>query len=80
MGFIDSGYIDPAPVEGKKVELFYNSETEIVEVEYSDIEFEDLSPMSRIDVLKKENAQLKADNDLAQEAIMELYELMVGGE
>ena len=34
MGFIDAGYTDPAPVEGKKVELFYNSETEILEVEY----------------------------------------------
>ena len=80
MGFIDAGYTDPAPVEGKKIALYYDSDSELIEVKYSDIEFEDLSPMSRIDVLKKENAQLKADNDLAQEAIMELYELMVGGE
>ena len=87
MGFIDSGYIDPAPVEGKKVELFYNSDTEIVEVEYSDIEFEDLDPISRIAALKEENdslksanAQLKADNELTQEALMEVYELIVGGE
>ena len=87
MGFIDAGYLDPAPVEGKKVELFYNSDMEIVEVEYSDIEFEDLDPISRISALKEENdslksanAQLKADNELTQEALMEVYELVVGGE
>lgn len=80
MGFIDSGYLDPAPVEGKKVELFYNSDMEIVEVEYSDIEFEDLDPISRIAALKDENAQLKSDNELTQEALMEVYELIVGGE
>lgn len=79
-GFIDAGYVDPAPVEGKKAELFYNSDTEIVEVEYSDIEFEDLDPISRIAALKNENAQLKADNELTQEALMEVYELIVGGE
>lgn len=87
MGLIDAGYVDPAPIDGKKIELFYNSETEIVEVEYSDIEFEDLDPLSKIAALKEENdslksanAQLKADSELTQEALMEVYELVVGGE
>ena len=40
MGFIDAGYTDPAPVEGKKIALYYNSDSELIEVEYSDIEFE----------------------------------------
>lgn len=87
MGLIDAGYVDPAPIDGKKIGLFYNSETEIVEVEYSDIEFEDLDPLSKIAALKEENdslksanAQLKADSELTQEALMEVYELVVGGE
>lgn len=87
MGFINSGYVDPAPIEGKKILLYYNSETEVVEVEYSDIQFDDLDPISKIvalklenDSLKATNAQLGADNELTQEAIMELYELITGGD
>ena len=87
MGFINSGYVDPAPIEGKKTLLYYNSETEVVEVEYSDIQFDDLDPISKIvalklenDSLKAANAQLGADNELTQEALMELYELITGGD
>lgn len=84
MGFIDSGYTDPQPIEGKKVALFYNAETQLVEVEYSDIEFEDLDPINQIkylkaekEALKAENDQLKADVQLTQDAVMELYEGMI---
>lgn len=87
MGFIDSGYADPQPIEGKKVSLFYNSETQMIEVEYSDIQFEDLDPISQIKALKAENealheknAQLKEENLMTQDAVMEMYELMLGGE
>ena len=79
MGFIDAGYSDPEMIEGKKVTLYYNSDTELVEVEYSDITFDDLTPVEQIEYLKKENTQLKSDNQLAQDAVMELYELMLGG-
>ena len=87
MGFIDSGYVDPQPIEGKKVALFYNAETQMIEVEYSDIEFEDLDPISQIKALKAENealheknAQLEEENLITQDAVMEMYELMLGGE
>lgn len=78
--FIDSGYVDPVSIDGKKTNLYFNSDTGLIDVEYSDIQFEDLDPMARIDALKKENAQLKADNELTQEALMEVYEMIVGGE
>ena len=77
--FISADYTDPTPISGKKVSLFYNPETGLVEVEYSDITFEDLSPTQKIEALKAENEQLKADNELAQEAVIELYELIIGG-
>lgn len=84
MGFIDAGYTDPAPIEGKKVALYYNAGTQLVEAEYSDIEFEDLDPISQIkflkaekEALKTENEQLKTDVQLTQDAVMELYEGMV---
>ena len=87
MGFIDSVYGDPQPIEGKKVALFYNAETQMIEVEYSDIEFEDLDPISQIKALKAENealheknAQLEEENLITQDAVMEMYELMLGGE
>lgn len=87
MGFIDAGYVDPQPIEGKKVALYYNAETQVVEVEYSDIQFEDLDPISQIKVLKAENealheknAQLEEENLVTQDAVMEMYELMLGGE
>lgn len=87
MGFIDSGYTDPQPIEGKKVALFYNAETQMIEVEYSDIQFEDLDPINQIKALKAENealheknAQLEEENLITQDAVMEMYELMLGGE
>ena len=86
-GFIDAGFVYPESVEGKKVSLYYNSDTQLIEVEYSDIQFEDLDPMEQIKVLKAENealiaknVQLEADNLTTQDAVMEMYELMLGGE
>ena len=80
MGFIDANYRDPSPIEGKKITLYYNSETQLIEVEYSDLQFEDLDPITQIKVLKEKNAQLEADNLVTQDALMEMYELILGGE
>lgn len=87
MGFIDSGYTDPTPIEGQKIALYYNAETQLIEVEYSNIEFDDLDPINQIKYLKAEkealqaeNTQLKTDIQLTQDAVMEMYEIMLGGE
>lgn len=80
MGYIDAGYRDPESIKGKKVALYYNSETHLIEVEYSDMQFEDLDPISQIKVLKEKNEKLEAENLTAQDAVMELYELILGGE
>ena len=87
MGLISSNFIDPVVVAGKRTQLYYNPETELVEVEYLDIQFEDLDPISQIKVLKAENealheknTQLEEENLVTQDAVMEMYELMLGGE
>lgn len=79
-GFIDAGYRDPNPIEGKKLTLYYNSDTNLIEVDYSDIQFEDLEPLEQIKVLREKNEQLEADNLILQDAVMEMYELILGGE
>ena len=80
LGFIDSGYRDPENIEGKKIALYYNAEMQVIEVEYSDIQFEDLDPVSQIKALKEENTRLEAENLITQDAVMEMYELLLGGE
>lgn len=80
MGFIDAGYVDPEVREGQKVTLYYNADTELVEVEYSPITFDDLTPAEKLEYLQKENSTLREENELSQQAIMELYELLVGGD
>ena len=87
MGYIDENYIDPQVIEGKKVSLFYNDVSQMIEVEYSDVQFEDLTPIDQIkylkaenEALRKENARIEENNLVTQDAIMEIYELVVGGE
>lgn len=71
-GLIDEQYVDPLPIDGKKIELYYNSDTQMIETEYVDIGYEDLTPQEKIDYLKEENANLKAELELTQMALFEL--------
>lgn len=71
-GLIDEQYTDPLPIDGKKIELYYNSDTQMIETEYVDISYEDLTPQEKIDYLKEENANLKAELELTQMALFEL--------
>lgn len=77
-GFIDVNYSDPMPINGKKTELYYNSETQVIEVEYVDILFEDLSPLEQVAFLRKENESLKDELSLTQDCIMTLDEIILG--
>lgn len=77
-GFIDSNYSDPMPIDGKKIELYYNSDTQLIEVEYADILFEDLSPLEQVAYLRKENESLKDELSLTQDCIMALDEIILG--
>ena len=71
-GFIDADYTDPMGIEGKKIELFYNSDTQVIEVEYSDITFNDLTPVEQVKYLKDENQSLRDELSLTQDCLMAL--------
>lgn len=71
-GFIDADYTDPMGIEGKKIELFYNSDTQVIEVEYSDITFDDLTPIEQVKYLKDENQSLRDELSLTQDCLMAL--------
>lgn len=71
-GFIDADYTDPMGIEGKKIELFYNSDTQVIEVEYSDITFDDLTPVEQVKYLKDENQSLRDELSLTQDCLMAL--------
>lgn len=78
-GLIDAVYVDPLPIEGKKMILYYNSDTQLIETEYNDIGYEDLNPQEKIEFLKEENANLKAELELTQMALFELDWMINGG-
>lgn len=78
-GVIDADYVDPLPIDGKKMILYYNSDTQLIETEYSDIGYEDLNPQEKIEFLKEENANLKAELELTQMALFELDWMINGG-
>ncbi|USG65149.1 hypothetical protein NDK47_24000 [Brevibacillus ruminantium] len=66
---------EPERVPGKRADLYINPETSELWYEYADI----INPdQERIDRLEKENAELKKSNLDAQEAILELYEMITG--
>lgn len=78
-GLIDEEYTDPILIDGKKIELYYNAITQMIETEYVDIGYEDLSPQEKIEFLKEENANLKAELELTQMALFELDWMINGG-
>lgn len=73
-GYIDANFNEPTPIENKKTTLYYNSDTQMIEVEYSDITFSDLTPIEKINSLKKENETLLNENTSLKEIINSLKE------
>ena len=71
-GLIDENFIEPIIPQNKKLIMYYNSETSMIDFEYSDINFEDLSPADKIKMLKEENNNLKQELELTQMALFEL--------
>lgn len=71
-GFIDADYTDPMNIDGKKIELYYNSDLQVIEVEYSNITFEDLTPVEQVKYLKEENQSLREEMLLTQDCLMTL--------
>lgn len=71
-GLIDENFVEPIIPKNKKLIMYYNSETSMIDFEYSDIDFEDLSPADKIKMLKEENNNLKQELELTQMALFEL--------
>ena len=71
-GIIDENFVEPIVPKNKKLIMYYNSETSMIDFEYLNIEFEDLSPVDKIKLLKEENNSLKQELELTQMALFEL--------
>lgn len=79
-GYLDEDVQIPEEQEGKKLKIYYNRDMQSIDsFEYEDLTFEDYDDATKIKLLKEENAALKQDNELSQQAIMEIYELIAGG-
>jgi len=76
---VDSIFVDSipgfVPQAGKTAELFYNPDTKEFFYEYRDVP---TTENERITQLEKENDELKKSNFDTQEAILELYEVIMG--
>lgn len=68
-GIIDANYTTPTSIENKKMTLYYNSDSKTIEVEYTDIEFSDLTANEKINKLKAENDALLAENTSLKEEL-----------
>lgn len=80
-GYLDEDVAIPEEQSGKKLKMYYNKDMQCIEsYEYQDLTFDDYNAETQIAILKQENADLKQENELSQQAIMELYELIAGGE
>lgn len=84
--FIDADIPRPVEIENKKAHLYYNFESNIIEVEYDDIEIDTLSPAEKLKYLLSENKRLSEENeslrselDLTHEALFELDAKVNGG-
>ena len=46
--FVDADIPKPVEIENKKAQLYYNFESNVIEVEYEDIELDALSPAEKL--------------------------------
>lgn len=65
-------FVYPPKVEGKIIKLYYNKDVNIIETEYVDIDFDQLPTNYKLELIKKENEDLKAELKLTQDALFEL--------
>ena len=80
-GYLDEDAKIPPEQEGKKLKIYYNRDMQSIDsYEYEDLTFDDYDDATKIELLKEENAALKQDNELSQQAIMEIYEIIAGGD
>ena len=79
-GTISGDFEYPPIVENKSIKLYFNKETSTIEYEYIDVDFESLPTNKKIEMLKKENADLKYELELTQQALFELDAYVSGDE
>ena len=80
-GYLDENAEIPQQQPGKKLNIYYNRELQCISgYEYEDMQFDDYEDAVKISLLREENAALRQDNELSQQAIMELYEMINGGD
>jgi hypothetical protein len=74
MALIDGTFEFPQLISGKLTSLWWNPKTKLIEIEVREPGFDDLTSTEKIEFLIKENAVLRAELDLTQAALFELYE------
>lgn len=79
-GVISGDFEYPPIVENKSIKLYFNKETSTIEYKYIDVDFESLPTNKKIEMLKKENADLKYELELTQQALFELDAYVSGDE
>lgn len=66
-GIIDADFETPIVPKDKKLVMYYNDETKMIEFEISDLSFEDLSGVEQVKILKEKVDTLTNANNELQE-------------
>lgn len=61
-GVIDADFVTPDVPKNKKIILYYNSETKMIEFEILDLSFDDLSGNEQVKILKETIDNLTTEN------------------
>lgn len=69
----------PDPLPGKKRNVYWNPEKEVVEVEYLDKTFDEMDVYEQNAFLRTENTLLRDELELTQAALFELHAMITGG-
>lgn len=85
--WVDETLPNVQQIEGKTYHLYINLDTNVIEVEYEDISFDNLSMSQKLEYLFAENVKLKEENetlrselDLTHSALFELDAQLLGGD